>query len=221
MSEGKMTANITRMVLGCAIAAALIITACREDDPVTPPPRQTSSYKSLQNKDDVLFNLELAYNKRNFEQFAQLLDDEFVFVLSETDYNSGEVDVPQWDRVRELKANQQIFDPNLSGGRRVIGIELSLDYTDDQWTPEPPDTNHPTETWYKQTVAYDLVTKTADDWEHRALDLQAEFKIRKDDATGHWQIVLWRDDVRGNGLSSSVRRVVEETTWGSIKSLYD
>ena len=35
-------------------------------------------HEHFQNKDDILFNLERAYNKRNFEQFEMLLDSNFV-----------------------------------------------------------------------------------------------------------------------------------------------
>ena len=215
----------SRIVLGLVgfvAVAGLLVIGCDEDPAYKPtPPGQTSNYKNLQSKDDVLFNLDLAYNERNFEEFAKLLDDDFIFVLSTADYNSGQVDVPQWDRTRELSANEQILDPNLDGGKRVISIYLSLDYTGGDWTPEPPDTVHPEETWYVKVVDYDLVTKTADDWEHRALDLKALFKIREDESTGRWRIVEWRDDVDGLRSLSSHGRIVEETTWGSIKAQYN
>ena len=200
------------------IAAVFIVASCGDDDPVTPP-QKTPPCKGLCNQDDILFNLELAYNERNFVEFEKLLDDNFTFILSEADYNSGIVDVPQWDRVREVSVNSQIFDPSLPGDLRVLSIEVDLLYAADDWEPEPPDTNHPTETWYTQTVRYDLVVKTADDWEHRALGLNAELKIRQDEPTGQWQIVVWRDDV-GAPLGLSPGRIVEETTWGSIKALY-
>ena len=219
-----MNAKVSILILiVTVIATGLLISGCG-DDPAyrpTPPGNQASNFKNLQNKDDVLYNLELAYNKRNFEEFEKLLDDDFVFILSESDYNSGEVDAPQWDRVRELSVNQQIFDPNLDSGLRVISIDLSLDYSAGNWTPLPPDTNHPTETWYTQTVGYDLITKTADDWEHRALDLNAQLTVRKNDSTGLWQIVLWRDDVGSQMGLSPGRIAVESTTWGGIKAQYE
>jgi len=207
----------------CVTAVVILAFGCGEDPAYKPQPfgDPPLSFKNLQNKDDILFNLELAYNKRDFEEFEKLLDDDFVFILSESDYNSGEVDAPQWDRVRELSVNQQIFDPNLDSGLRVISIDLSLDYSAGNWTPLPPDTNHPTETWYTQTVGYDLITKTADDWEHRALDLNAQLTVRKNDSTGLWQIVLWRDDVGSQMGLSPGRIAVESTTWGGIKAQYE
>jgi hypothetical protein len=220
MSDPKTKARFAVIIAGCLVMAGPLLFGCGEDDPVTPPPQKSSPYKNLQNKDDILFNLELAYNKRDFEQFEMLLDSNFVFVLSERDYNAGEVDVPQWDRVRELNANQKILDPNLEGDLRVLRIDLTLDYSAGNWAPQPPDTVHPTETWYTKTVDYDLVVNTADNWEHRALGFKAEFTIRQDDATGRWQIVLWADDVRNPLALSPGREIVDDTTWGRIKSLY-
>ena len=107
------------------------------------------------------------------------------------------VDVPQWDRDVEIGKTAQIFNPNLPGDLRVIGIDLNLTYSTGNWSEEPENEAHPDEKWYVKTVDYDLVVKTADDWEHRALDLKTQFTIRwaQTSEGGHWRIVLWRDDV--------------------------
>ena len=177
-------------------------------------------YEDLSSKDDVLYNLEFAYNRRDFTQFEKLLDSNLVFIFSEADYNSGEILFSQWDRDHEANANQRLLDPNLPGDKRAIYINLRLDFPVGNWTEMPTNPDHPGETWYIKTVDYDLVTKTADDWEHRALGLNAQFTIRKDDSTGRWQIVLWRDDVGSQLVHSPGGVAVEETTWGSIKAQY-
>jgi hypothetical protein len=171
--------------------------SCGEDKITPPQPTPTIDFKDLKDKDDVLYNLELAYNERHMGQYDKLLDENFTFILSEVDYNSGVVDVPQWDRSREVSVNSKMLDPNLPADLRVISIDLDLDYQADNWTEEPENENHPGESWYFKTVDYDLVVKTADDWEHRALDLKAQFTIRWAETTEgeHWRIILWRDDV--------------------------
>jgi hypothetical protein len=200
--------------------ALLAAVSCGDDEVATPQATNISPYKNLLNKDDVLANLDLAYNKRNFDQFEKLLDENFTFVFSEADYNEGTVDYPEWNRASELAANQKMLDPNLEGNKRVVSIELFLDDGGADWEPEPPNQDHPGETWYTKTVDYNFVAKTADDWEHRARGLQAMFYIRKDDSTGRWQIVLWRDDKGGLIALSPSAPAVEETTWGGIKALY-
>jgi hypothetical protein len=218
-----MKAKGAKLTAGCLIAAVLLIVGCGDDDPryrPTSPGDQTLKFKNLQNKDDVLHNLALAYNQRDIEEFEKLLDDDFIFIFSETDHNSGETP-QQWARIDEINANQQIFDPNLDSGKRVLSIELSLDCPADNWKTLPPSPDHPGESWYTKTVDYFLVVNTADDWEHRAIGLQAQFTIRQDDSTGRWQVILWRDDVGSQTVLSPGRTAVEETTWGGIKAQYD
>ncbi len=177
---------------------AILTTWSCDGDKITPPQEtQKIEFKNLQNKDDVLYNLELAYMERRYDQYDKLLDDNFTFIFSETDYNEGHVDYPQWDRDGEVTSNTKILDPNLNDDKRVISINLKLDYQKDHWTEQPANDDHPGESWYVQTVMYSLTIKTADDWEFRAIDLQAQFTIRwaQTEAGEHWRIVLWRDDV--------------------------
>jgi hypothetical protein len=178
-------------------------------------------YEDLSSKDDVLFNLELAYNNRSYKQFAELLDDDFVFMFSEVDFNSGTVPFPQWDRAHELASNQKIFDPALPGDYRVTSIDLRLAFPTFNWVEQPPNPDHPGEPWYFKTIDYNLIVRTADDWEHRANDLKAQFTIRWDEPAGEWQVVLWRDDVLGFVAMSPGGVAVEESTWGGIKALYN
>jgi hypothetical protein len=140
-------------------------------------------------------------------------------MFSEADYSSGETP-QQWGRNSEINATQKILDPYLPGGRRVISIALQLDYPPDSWIELPENPDHPGESWYTKTVSYDLVARTVDQWEYRAIDLVAQFTIRWDDSAGRWQIVLWRDDV-GNQIKLSPGGIaVASSTWGSIKALY-
>jgi len=188
------------LILLSLIVVAGLTTSCildpkeqKKDDDDKPK----VDFKDLTEMDDVLFNLELAYNESRMDEYDKLLDENFTFILSEADYNSGEVDVPQWDRDREVHVNTDILNPNLAGDLRVISIDLSLDYPADNWTEQPEHPDHPGESWYFKVVDYDLVVKTADDWEHRALGLQAQFTIRwaQTEQGEHWRIILWRDDV--------------------------
>jgi hypothetical protein len=208
-----MKTHLILILCAAVLAAAL---SCRDDDTVTPRP------KNVQDEDLVLINLELAYNERNFEEFEKLLDEDFVFVFSDVDFNEGKVDFQQWDRDSELASNQKILDPNLPADNRVVSIDLKLDYPPGNWTELPPDENHPTESWYTKTVNYNLVIKTADQWEHRATGEQAQFTIRWGETEGgeHWQIVLWRDDVGSSLALSPGGKTVASSTWGTIKAMY-
>lgn len=206
------------------LVTLLATTSC-DSDRVTPAELQkdggVSTYRDLEGKDDVPYNLELAYNERNLDQFAKLLADDFVFVFSKADYNNGVVEFPEWSRVAEVDATGRMFDRNLDAPKRVLSIYLKINDNGGEWTPDPPGEAHPDETWYIKVIDYDLVIKTADHWEHRALDLKARFTIRQDPDSARWQVVLWRDDVDAKVALSPGGAAVEETTWGAIKALYD
>jgi hypothetical protein len=179
------------------VLLALIVSCDADKSKPTDPGPAPELFANLQNRDDVLHNLEVAYNERRPDEYGKLLDDDFVFIFSEVDFNNGEVEFSQWDRVAEMSANEKILNPNLSGDKRVISIELDIEYDEDNWTEQEPNEDHPDESWYFQTVGYNLTLKTADKWEHRARGLQAQFYIRwaEYDNGAHWRIVLWRDDV--------------------------
>ncbi|MEJ2720198.1 MAG: hypothetical protein P8181_03530 [bacterium] len=73
-------------------------------------------FEDLSEKDDVLTNLQLAYDIGDQTQFARLLDQSFVFSFSERDiFESGLPE--QWDRNAEL----QVL-PNLFGSPTPTGI---------------------------------------------------------------------------------------------------
>jgi len=203
------------IVIIICIVAALAAWSC-DSDKTTPSAPADASRNPTQ--DDVLHNLELAYNERNITEFEKLLDESFEFYFSEADFNSGAVQFENWGRLDELNTNQRLLDPDNPDPNRVISIDLDLDYLSGEWDPEPPDSVHAGETWYVKNVVYRLVMKTADSWEYRALDLKALFKIRKDDG-GHWRIVEWYDDF-DSSRQLGLAPLVQGTTWGGIKALY-
>jgi len=203
------------IVITICIVAALAAWSCDPDKttpsaPADPTPPMT--------QDDVLHNLELAYNDRNIAEFEKLLDENFEFYFSRYDFNSGMVPFESWGRLDELNTNQRLLDPDNPDPNRVISIFLELDYVPGDWDPEPPDSVHAGETWYTKAATYRLVIKTADSWEYRALDLEALFKIREDDG-GRWRIVEWHDD-HSSGRLLGLGPVIQETTWGATKSQY-
>jgi hypothetical protein len=203
------------IIITICIIAALAAWSC-DPDKTTPSAPVVPSRNPTQ--DDVLHNLEAAYNDRNFTEFEKLLDENFEFYFSRADFNSGAVPFESWGRLDELNTNQRLLDPDNPDPNRVISVFLDLDYLSGEWDPEPPDSVHAGETWYTKVVTYRSVIKTADSWEYRAIDLKALFNIRKDDG-GHWRIVEWYDDLdsrRQLGLAP----VIQETTWGATKSLY-
>ena len=168
----------------------------RDDPPVSP-------YLPLDGeRDNVLFNLQKAYNERNLERYDELLDTDFVFFFSNTDVNNGTVQYDQWGRAAEIGANRNLFDPTFSkpGVDPASVIDLTLSYAtgDDQWIQvTPPDqVKYPDETWYEKIVTYSLTVK-AGDMEYVGNDIQASFTVRwatDDEGNEYWRVIIWRDD---------------------------
>jgi hypothetical protein len=231
---GTGQSSIQRIIPLIALLAVVPIGSCSDDNMLPPgPTTYRPSYKKLSAdgpRDNVLYNLQLAYNDRNISRYDELLDDNFVFFFSEEDVLNG---CPSyWSRAAEINANKNMFDPNYSNPVQypVQDLDLMLTYPegDDQWTPiEPEDqVTYPGETWYQKIVTYSIVVQLTGDFQYVGLNKQAAFVLRAatTDSKQYWRIVVWRDDT-GPGLRTVVRHekgagIAQDTTWGQIKALY-
>lgn len=192
------------------VAAVFVLVAansCIFDAEQKPPdndkPRPVV-YKSLHERDDVIENLETAYNQRNIDQYKRLLDNDFIFHFSQTDVDNQTVNVENWDRAAEIAATQNIFDPNFNppnGRAPISSIDLAITFRagEDDWlrvTPSDP-VKYPGEVWYEQTVGYFLTVQAGDLTLTSQNTINASFVIRFAEADGDsiWRIIAWRDDV--------------------------
>jgi hypothetical protein len=219
-------------VLILILSVALVSSCSDSDDNVIgTTPSKYSKYKDLVERDHVLVNLELSYNDRNLERLVELLDDDFVFQFSPSDFREGHVGVEQWNRTAEVAATTNLFDPNYSGPREPVrDIDLSLTYSDadTSWkavTPEDQE-KYPGETWYVKTLRYTMTT-TSGYVAYIGYNILASFVVRSVDVNGRtiWRIVEWYDDVENPASRHPVKTtdwgaIVEETTWGQAKVLY-
>ena len=183
----------------------LVLVACEGMDPVvvdcqSPPCDSPVRFLPLDERDNLLANLELAYGQRNFEQFRRLLDpSEFIFYFSPTDVFEGNVTNSQWDIAQELASTQKLFDLNPPPGQpyaNSIALDMAWASGDDDWQPVIPAT-HPDEVWYEKAVEYFLEVKVGTITYTQNRAIVALFTMRYTEASGDsvWQIVRWRDDV--------------------------
>jgi hypothetical protein len=116
------------------LALALIIPAfnsCIFDAAKTEkPPLVQAAFRSGEEKNDVVFNLEKAYEERNINEYDKLLDEDFIFHFSPADIRDDKVTVSQWDRAAELGATTNLFDRTYSPpqGEPVDNISVQFDY---------------------------------------------------------------------------------------------
>ena len=172
------------------------------------------AYEDLKQRDDVLINLELAYNEKNSPRVEQLLNEDFVFFFGAQDISEGNVGVTQWDRADEITATENLFNHLLVTGIRhasatdeprtpvesatwgrikwifsvpedsMTTISLSLVY------PPGEDTwnelnGPPPETWYEKTVAYLLQVDVAGTTYLNTNPLQASIVVREAEVHGN------------------------------------
>jgi hypothetical protein len=175
-------------------------------------------YMDLSRNWHVLNNLELACNQTNVDRYAELLDpDNFTFFFNPGDVGGG---VPaQWDYPREIAAATNMFTGD--GGQSdnpILSIDLTLyDQETVSYVEVTDDPDFPGETLQRVTVNYGYIMETANDLYYITSGAPAaQFDIRHVD--GKWKLVRWYD-LDTTALSPTAP-ATEETTWGSVKALY-
>jgi hypothetical protein len=224
---GTNQSSIQRIIPIIVLLLALPIWSCSDDDNPAKPKEDPYCLEATCPRDNVLYNLQSAYNDRNISRYDELLDDDFVFYFSAADVQNGTVSSSYWSRAAEINANKNMFDPNYSNPNQqpVQDIDLALVYTqgDDQWTPSdaPDQVRYPGETWHQKTVTYSLTVQLPGDFQYVGLNKQAAFVLRAatKDSKLVWRIVTWRDDT-GSTLRAQAAAVSAETTWGQIKEVF-
>jgi hypothetical protein len=219
MMGTKTRERISLMITtGCLMAAGLFFGGCSEDDPVQPdPPLPKIEFEDLTERDDALFNLELAYNQRRMDEYDRLLDEGFIFYFS--DYDVWWRDAPEsWDRQTEVLFSTVLMDPNQPGGIRFIKVSLTLDYPDSNWVEEPANPDHPDASWWHKSVRYELFVETAGGWKLHSKDQTILITVRWDDTLGHWRVVRVRDGTGLAVIQLAPSLGVEPVYWGTLKA---
>jgi hypothetical protein len=216
---------VKRSILLCSLAVLVVASASCIFDPKESPPQGCDdcdiSYKPLTQKENVLFNIQLAYNRRDIKPYDDLLDTEFTFFLAPGDVGGS---IPeQWGRAEEVLYNSRLFDPDYAGpGPRCKDIDMDVKFEDNiSWSAfQPP--SHPAETWFSAVVFYGFAIDVEPDTQfHADPGARAQFVVRNigtDDAQ-KWRLVEM-SDFGGGVRASEALRASEQATWGGIKSLY-
>jgi hypothetical protein len=202
--------NVRIVLVSMLIVAAALLVACGEEEVVGGICDLCPTFQPLTARENVVNNLELSYNKRNFAEFDELLDSDFTF------YFGGTIPA-QWGRADETAVTMMLFDRDLNVPGvpvcRSIRVGLSLE-NGVQWV-ELPSPQVLGEVWYTTTVYYEFTFEMAPDLTYIAVPgSQAQFTVRNagtDDAP-QWRLVEWRDLADNTATNA--------TTWGGVKSLY-
>ena len=202
----KRILNLSLMTV--ALVAMVALNSCILDPEKTPEkdegPGNDAKFESLEQCDHVLNNLELAYNTRNIDEYARILDEfEFTFFFSPADVNSGNVNVSQWGRAEEVGATRNMFDPsfNPENGEPISSISLTLQYAegDGSWLviPGDPGSGHEGEDWYSKTASYIMNVQAGETTFVTGTPIDVRFTVRQVEVDGKqiYQMVEWADDI--------------------------
>ena len=218
-----MVRNSIAIILGSVLFTSLLV-SCGDENPVIQEMRKAPpSYKSLAEKDDVLFNLQLLYPQYDWQEYNRVLDDDLIFFFSEDDIANG-TPFTKFEKSDEIRTLQHMGDD--SRPDRVLSIELTLSYSEEEWTPiTPEDQKYAGETWYQKTVVYNMNVQAEPNMTYVSTDIKAQFTIREGedlDGSKIWRIIRWRDAFAGGLLHADVGKHarVQDTTWGQVKALY-
>jgi hypothetical protein len=211
-----------RFVVTLLVLAGAFATGCG-DDPVQPKEQDTKAYRSLENRSDVLFNFQKAYNDRKLARYDELLDAGFIFMPSDADVNGGGLPA-QWDRAPEMASHARMFDPDGSPGfPKTVRIEMDVRFEEGvTWTPIVPQ-SAPEETWHTAAVFYDYTIEVEPDTKYIPT-AGAKFQVTVRNAgtaeSPSWRLVELRDLGASNLKGVAIAAATVETTLGKVKALF-
>jgi hypothetical protein len=216
-----MRGNVRLAILGVTLVACALV-AC--SDSTTPHPSPPPVFKSLTTRSDVLFNTQLAYNKRDITQYEKLLDDNFTFFPTPGDVKGGLPD--HWERAEKVLYNSRLFDENYPGPHRCKKIDMDLAFeTGVTWTATAAPPAFSGETWYSTTVYYDFNIDVEPDTQYQpnagsSMEITARNAGSSD--APQWRLVEMRDLTPPPPLAAQAvpTAAVIPATLGKIKSLY-
>lgn len=178
------------------------------------------------NPNDVIKNLELAYQQRNIAEYAKLLADDFTFCF---DPATRPDNVPDcWDRATDSTATARLF-----AASDISDIRITLTYGPDMSVSEPGK-----EKWRLIRITdtfleIDKVPPTGEVITLRVDGDTQDFYLRKgrspadtlaaSPTSREWFLVAWYDRARLNAAqrpSSSGITTEAATTWSGIKGAY-
>jgi hypothetical protein len=192
-------------------ATLLVITGLGcGDDKVTNP--KVSPYLEPTSPSNVVANLQLAYQRREIDEYAKLLAPEFIFKFQPVD--AQEIAKEFWTRDEDLAGTGALF-----GAAVVTSIAVSLGHGPDAPADDLELPDDARKIRIDQTFLQ-VDETTGITWV--ITDLQDMFFRPGDETLGedpdHWFLIEWRDIPTAAAASGAA--AVRPATWGKLKSQY-
>jgi hypothetical protein len=191
----KHLAIITILLLSLSVLSGCIFDP--KEKPV-PPDIVDKEWPNLTEKDDVFKYIKRVYEDMDIDHFPKVLDDNFIFWFSKTDYADGKTP-EQWGRTEELGSARNMFNAfSVEKYGSITSIDLVIS-PEGLWI-EVPMTEPPFagETWYQKTAEYYIIVETTSEWTLQGSEKKALFTVRQSEVDGEdiYRVVLWHDDIQ-------------------------
>jgi hypothetical protein len=150
------------------VAAAWLFIACGcilspDKNPGCQNCQDTTGFKPLTDKENVIFNLMLCYKKADINRYDDLLHEQYTWhnQLDPVNPNLEE----QWTRAQDFNATSHMFDAARSAysDPNLNLLKLELDIKDASWSLYPdsiPGYPHPCDDCWQTTREYYITAKT-------------------------------------------------------------
>jgi len=212
----------TIIALLCAVSCAAVLAGgCSTAGPGPDIPADPE-FRDRTSPENVVYNMELAYEEMDLEEYLDCLSVDFEFFPNEDDVNDPDYPLPPvWWKADEAALHENMF----SDESNVDNISLTLTVaTVDSIGGIPED---PLDDIYIYIVDVDLRVNL-DNGDGFIATAQSQFNMRIDidqpnpipdpDDVLWWEIYGWYDlGDEGRGVLAGR---VEDSSWGTIKALY-
>ena len=176
----------------------LLLSSCQ--NPFRPELRDNSSASILnRNPEELLRNLEKAYQEKNNNIFKQLLHEDYRFEMLQSEVNSIGIDMDGdgirdswWDRDKEIEITENMFISGSSDGNFPVAdkIELRLQIPPQElWELDPAEGR---ENWIIIPCYFDLTLTYYSSNSSYVANGIARFYVVEEG--GRWYIRIWRDE---------------------------
>ncbi len=208
----------TIIALLCAVSCAAVLVGGCSTPSSGPDIPAGPEFRDRTSPENVLYNLELAYEEMNLEEYLDCLSEDFEFFPCEDDVNNPDLDIPAvWWKGDERTMHENMF----TGPDAVESIRLTL--TNIVMEHHEGDPHDPLDDTYVFIEGVDLLVNLYGNLSYLATT-PSEFRLRVDqDEEGPygetmWEIDSWFDlDVTGRSDESGR---TEDSSWGGIKALF-
>ena len=200
----------------CVLAiTALLLSGCSTG--TGPDPLPEPEYRDRLTPEDVLYNMELAYEEMDVEEYLDCLSVDFIFYPQQSDVQNPELEIPpEWYKTDERWMHENMFGE----GSNVESISLTLTVSSLVYDYGIPADE--TDDTCICVVDVDLRVRVVGDLTYLATGA-SQYHMRIDqDQTGPgdahlWEMYLWYE-LGDPGRAASPDR--EESSWGGIKAMY-